>query len=260
MNNLVKQLGKRILGSVGLAISRKVEAAPSCNTFEAVLQSIVASEKMINVVQVGANDGSHNDPIYAFLMENKEFTKALLIEPQPDIIQYLKNAYTAHPNISIFNGAIGADDSLLLYRIKPALWSSFHAPYLKDAPDYRAPSGLTSANKAHVIKWAREYLDHSLSTEEAIEEIKVPCRRLRELLSEMNFPMKIHLLQVDAEGADDQVIYACDIDELRPSIINFESKHLGNDKKDDLEKYLTCNGYKLYDWNESDTLAIRRPA
>ena len=107
-------------------------------------------------------------------MNKKEATKALLIEPQPEIIKYLEASYASHPNISIFNGAIGKDSQLVLYRDKPHLWNSFHAPYLKEAPEYRAPSGLASINKQHVLNAAREYLDESCTVTDAIEQICVP--------------------------------------------------------------------------------------
>ena len=259
MRKLIKQFINRLLESRGLEIKRKIKAIPSCNTLEAVMQGVISSEKVVNVVQVGANDGAHGDPIHNLLMDNIESTKALLIEPQPDIIQYLKSSYVKHPNISIFNGAISKADHLSLYRIKPEFWDSFHAPYLEDAPNYRAPSGLASANIQHVINAAREYLDDMHNAENAVEEIRVPSKCLPDLLSEMNFPIKIHLLQVDAEGADDQVIYACNINELQPMVINYEYKHLDSDRKEKLEKFLIRNGYKLYNWNASDTLAIKRP-
>jgi len=88
---------------------------------------------------------------------------------------------------------------------------------------------------------------------------QVSCRQLHDLLSEMTFPPEIHLLQVDAEGADDQVINSCSRDTLRPQIINYESKHLNENRKNRLENFLTENRYRLYNWNAFDTLAIRLP-
>lgn len=257
MPKLIKMGINSILAKFGYEVRRKNKPARSCNSLEIMMQGIIAVMGTINVVQVGANDGSHNDPIHGLLTTNLNHTRALLIEPQHDIIQYLKNAYLSHPDITIFNGAIGADEKLILYRIKPELWSSFHAPYLKNAPDYRAPSGLTSANKEHVLNAARKYLNNNIDAEAAIEEIQVPCRRLGQLLAEMEFPMNIHLLQVDAEGADDQVLYACEIEKLRPLVINFEFKHLTDHRREKLVAYLIHNEYKLFDWNASDTLAIR---
>lgn len=260
MKSLIKQEVNRFVESIGLEIRRRVHAIPLTpfNFLETMLERVRSTEKMIHIVQIGANDGLHGDPIHNFLIQNKKFTKALLIEPQPDIIGYLKSTYAHHPNISIFNGAIGAEPKLLLYRIKPNLWSSFHAPWLIHAPHYRVPSGLTSANKELVMKAAGRYLDCHLSPENAIEKITVPCRRLKTLLSEMDFPMDIHLLQVDVEGEDDQVIYASDIDELQPTIINYESKLLSRIKRKKLHNYLSWHGYNLFHWNFSDTLAIQK--
>ena len=50
------------------------------------------------------------------------------------------DAYADHPAASIHNGAIGAGEQLVLYRIRPELWESIRGSYLKGAPAYRAPS------------------------------------------------------------------------------------------------------------------------
>lgn len=252
----IKKLIKGLVSLVGLEIGRKGRFQPSFNLLDVVLEAVASSQNMLNIVQVGANDGSHGDPIHNFLIENKDRTNALLIEPQPEIIPYLQRAYVEHPRVSIFKGAIGESESLLLYRIRPDLWSSFHAPYLRQAPEYRAASGLTSASREHVMKAARKYLDRNVSAEEAVETIEVPCRRLADLMSSMAFPMDIHVLQVDAEGADDQVIYACDIGELQPVVINFESMNLDKGRLADLESFLSRKGYKIFRWSKSDTVAI----
>ncbi|MFU8821693.1 MAG: hypothetical protein ACNA8G_09055 [Gammaproteobacteria bacterium] len=69
--------------------------------------------------------------------------------------------------------------------------------------------------------------------------------------------MTLHLLQVDAEGADDEVLYACNISELRPALINFESKHLVGQRMAKLQAFLSGLGYTLYQWNKTDTVALR---
>lgn len=258
MKITIKELLKWAMDSMGLEIRKKPEFVLPFNFLETILETVLSYEKKINIVQIGANDGVFGDPIHNFVMENKKFTNALLIEPQNEIIKYLKHAYSTHPNILIYNGAIGFEDNLLLYRIKPDLWRFFNAPYLKYAPEYRAPSGVTSANREHVFTAAKKYLDNNIEIEDALEKLYVPCKRLRVLLSEMKFPDKIHLLQIDTEGMDDQVIYASDIDYLQPTLINFESKNLNKKNKYKLEEYLSQIGYRLYNWNKSDTIAIKK--
>lgn len=253
----MKNLIKLILNRIGYEIKRSSKHNFTFNYIETLLLGIMTCERMINIVQIGSNDGKHSDPIYRIIMDNKDRSKVLLIEPQPEIIQYLKNNYSEHPRTSIYNGAVGENGYLSLHRIKPSYWDSFKAPYLKSAPTYRAPSGLASAKKEHVLNAAKKYLDNEIDVEDAIEEIKVPCKKLNNLLTEIKFPTNIHLLQVDAEGTDDKVLYSCDIEKLHPMIINYESMLLDNKKREKLDKYLFENGYICYNWNQSDTIALK---
>ena len=253
MANIFKQLANRM----GYELKRKYATLPQLDFLETLLLGTLAAEETLNIVQVGANDGSHSDPIHRFLMSHPHRTAVLLIEPQPDIITYLQASYADHPRAVIFNGAIGSSDQLVLYRIRPELWDSFRVSYLKGAPAYCAPSGLTSANRAQVVAAADRHLQGKTAAEDAVEELRVPCRQLKPLLDERGFPATIHLLQVDAEGADDEVLYACNIDTLRPAIINFESKHLDAARKAALESYLSGHGYTLYQWSRADTVALR---
>ena len=250
-------LVKRLAGRMGYELKKKHGTLPPLDFLETLLLGALAVDGRLNVVQVGANDGSHSDPIYRFLMGYKGSTTALLIEPQPEIISYLEDAYADHPAASTYNGAIGAGERLVLYRIRPDLWESFRVSYLKGAPAYRAPSGLTSGNKAHVLAAASRHLAGKVPAEEAVEELHVPCTELRPLLIQRSFPLQLHLLQVDAEGADDEVLYACNINELRPAIINFESKHLSGQRMAKLQAFLSGLGYTLYQWNKTDTVALR---
>lgn len=257
MARRVEKLGKKLFGALGLEVRRKSRFAPPLNFFETILEGLIAGRDMLNVVQVGANDGALNDPIHEFLMKHRQHTNALLIEPQPEIIPHLEAAYAGHPRITIYNGAIGADEELVLHRIRPSLWGEFRASYMQGAPAYRAPSGLTSADRDHVLQAARKYLPGAVDAEDAVEAFAVPCCRLPRLLEETGFPDRIHLLQVDAEGADDEVIRACDVPRLRPAVINFESRHLPAARREVLEALLTGEGYRLFHWHKSDTLAVR---
>jgi hypothetical protein len=120
-------------------------------------------------------------------MGNKKFTKALLIEPQSEIIPFLRKNYSEHPKIIIFNGAIGTSQYLTLFRIKPILWDFFNPPYLKNAPRNRVASGITSSNKKMVIDAVEKYLQTDVSLEEAIGKITIHCKKLELLLLEVSF-------------------------------------------------------------------------
>jgi hypothetical protein len=66
----------------------------------------------------------------------------------------------------------------------------------------------------------------------------------------------IDLLQIDAEGYDDQVIYNSSIDFFQPKYINFESKNLDKDNLENLIKYLKEKSYECIKWKTSDHLAV----
>lgn len=55
----------------------------------------------------------------------------------------------------------------------------------------------------------------------------------------------IDVLQIDAEGFDDQVIYASDIEKFLPPVINFEYGNLPPQRAKELSKYLAAHGYVL---------------
>ena len=223
---------------------------------EVLLQGYLAAKGRMNLVQVGANDGRINDPIHAFVMRNRALTRILLIEPQPEIIPFLKQNYAAHPDAHIHQGAIGPDDNLRLFRVKPALWAAYNPPYMKDAPAYRVPSGFTSSSIAHVRRHAEGNFRIEARLDDCIEELRGPCSTLHALIARLSWTQDIEVLQIDAEGADDEVIYASDIEHLRPRLINFERRHLSDQRQQTLAAFLAGQGYSLLNWSDSDSTAI----
>ena len=222
------------------------------------IRALLKRRGTLNIVQVGANDGEINDPIYKFVIENKDVTRILLIEPQPELIPFLKDNYKEHSHAYIFNGAIGPTEFLSLHRVRPSLWESFIPRYLKEAPTYRVPSGFASASRQFVLDHAAGNFRVNLPLEECVEEILVPCRVLKNLVSTFPFVSNINLLQIDTEGFDDVTIGSCNIDILKPSIINFEFMHLGAERLSRLLTYLNESGYMIFRWNENDMMAVRQ--
>lgn len=223
---------------------------------DVLLEGYLAAKGRINVVQIGANDGKINDPIFPFVMRNRSATRILLIEPQTEVVPFLRENYAGHPDATIHEGAIGNAEALHLYRVKPALWNAYNPPYLKDAPAYRVPSGFTSSSIDHVRQHAKGNFRIDAPLDECIEQISVPCTALHALLARLSWGFDVDVLQIDAEGADDEVIYAADTDRLRPRLINYERSHLSEGRRQKLETFLAHQGYKILHWSGSDTTAI----
>ncbi|QNU64507.1 glycosyltransferase [Vreelandella titanicae] len=223
------------------------------------MQAIIDNKNYTKVVQVGANDGCINDPIYEVVMRNKDKTKVLLIEPQSNILEHLEKNYAFHPEAHIANYAVGPDSLLTLYRIKPAYYGLFTKRYLHDSPNYRVPSGFSSFDKKHVIKHAQGNFPKNTKIDNAIEKLEVPSRDLLTILDTTSWEeQKIDILQVDAEGMDDKVIYSCNIEVTQPKLINFERAHLSQQAYRDLCVYLSGLNYELYNYSVLDTLAVKK--
>ncbi|MBZ0331719.1 glycosyltransferase [Halomonas sp. ANAO-440] len=250
-DKLIGQLSEAVLGRDKNGILRINDPG----LFKRLISKALHLSKLVCIVQVGANDGKINDPIYDLVIKNKGKTKIALIEPQVDVIPYLEYNYRAHPQATVFNCAVGEPGTLILFRLKPEYYDVLVRTYLKESPSYRVPTGFSSFDKGHVIKHVRGKLPDNLRIEDAIEAIEVPCVNLEEIASKLDWEDGYDVLQIDTEGMDDAVIYASSIEKFRPKIINFEHVHLSHDSYRELCAYLASLGYTLYRYSGSDTLA-----
>lgn len=225
------------------------------NLFETLLLSLY-TDRPATIIQIGACDGAINDPIYDAVKNKIKVKTIVLIEPQPDLIPILTKNYAFHRDARVINNAIGESGSLILFRLKKDYWTIFRRNYLKDAPEYRVPSGFVSQSYDHVVKHVRGNLPEGINLNEAIEELKIPSKELAEVLQSEGIT-RFDVLQVDVEGFDDEVIYRSSIKKYRPSIIHFEHMHLHETNKMKLYEFLKECGYLINEYSDSDTLATR---
>ncbi len=216
-----------------------------------------ASISKLRIVQVGANDGRINDPLYTIIKRHVDSTSILLIEPQVEVVEFLRDNYSFHREAIIWSGAIGATDRLSFYRLMPEFYDIFIKRYLEDSPSYRVPSGFTSTNYDHVLKHIAGNLPKDLSPEDVIEEVSYRCAPLLSVIDSIGWSDRsIDVLQVDAEGGDDEVLYASSLSTTSPVIINYEHLHLGRERQYDLTNYLGRLGYKYVIYDSANTMAI----
>lgn len=251
-----KDLKKNESSHQGESLPNFITEKKSPHIYSTLLEEIISSKGFSNIVQIGANDGKINDPIYDFVTKNNKSTKIGLIEPQANLIPFLKNNYKSHPDAEVLNCAIGPGGSLTLHRVKPSIYDIFVNRYLHGSPSYRVPSGFASFDKDHVLKHIAGNLPPEISSLDAIESVDIPCYSLLEALKKLGWEDNaVDVIQVDTEGMDDLVIYECSISEIKPSIINFEHSHLSSSSYKNLCKMLHENGYSIYKYSRSDTLA-----
>ena len=221
---------------------------------EGALYGLLALIPKINIVQIGANDGSSGDPVHRFIRSAWNQTNLLLCEPQPELISLLTETYRGHPSLQIFPGSVTPGGSeLILYRVRPDCWPQMHAGYAIESPCHAAPSGIASVNYLHVANFVRRW--STLDPESAIEELKPEALSVPSFIKCYLQAQPVHVLQVDVEGLDVALVQEALDPGLRPNIINFEHSHADETSLTELCHRLEACQYRVFK-GESDVLAV----
>jgi len=253
-----KSMVNRLLGKAGIKIDYTSYLDEQPGLYRNVLKALLSVTDNFNIIQVGANDGKFNDPIYDIVKQNKFSTNIILVEPQSEIMPMLKANYSYHPSVEIYNKAIGKDQSSIeLYRIQEEYWDQINPDYAKDWPDYRAATGLTTSNKSQLLDYISKHVSPELRQESLIERYDVDIVQPQTILRYSDIMKEVHLLQVDSEGMDDEIVYSFIDDEIMPNIINIERTHLTEDERKQYNSKLSHYGYESLNYTSEETLSIK---
>ena len=195
---MLKEFLKLLAAKTGHKISKQLPFFLNHNeslvqiTFEHVLSELITSVGNCQFIQVGANDGSINDPIRKFIIKN--YLKGVMIEPQPKIFEKLKINYEKL-DLENFLENIAIDHesgSRNLYTVKnPSnpndLWA--HA--------------AASFDRTHIEKMLSQ--DSLNASDGCIEKVAVRCENFEYILDKYEIS-KLDLLQIDAEGYDFELL------------------------------------------------------
>lgn len=186
---------------------------------------------------VGANDGITNDHVYPFARKGR--WRGLAIEPVPGCFSELEKVYRNLP-VKLFNVAIHETDSFAtLHFLDPAKASL--PPWAK---------GVGSFDPERL-----EIVDELPGTAGAITELRVPCRRLDDLIDETGFE-RIDLVVIDTEGYDAAVLRQVRFDDWGVRTVIFEHTLLSAADLDSSKSLLERNGFTIQK-DEFDVLATR---
>lgn len=190
-------------------------------------------------VQIGANNGRRDDPINHLLVKYKEDVKGIAVEPVQEYFDELQITYETFPKIKLVKKAIhNSESEKLIYKINPSL---------TEIEDYYR--GMASFDRSNFTK-------DGVSDNNIISE-KIACTSLMNLLREEKIN-KLHLLQIDAEGYDIEIIRSIDFNKIKPRIINFEHRWefglISDNEMLSIIKLLMDNKYKLI-INGNDAIA-----
>lgn len=211
----------------------------SVSTFDMAVTTLMCKvTEEVKFIQVGANDGVYGDPLRKFIINHP--WKGILLEPQPEIFRKLQANYgSVQDRLEFRNCAIGLDGTgVTMYRKRE-----------DNDSDNTYASSVASVN-ANVVAGQLH------AKRATLEAVNVPSVTLDTLIEETGFA-DFHLLQIDTEGFDYQVLSTIDLRKFKPYLIQFEHGHLTPDAITAAVSYLKDNDYKiLYGGHQSDTLAI----
>jgi FkbM family methyltransferase len=200
-----------------------------------------ATRKSVFVLQVGANDGKVNDPMYRFFQRPN--WGGVLLEPQRDVYEKeLTKNYQGYTNVILENAAIAPQSGTKeLYKIafSSARWATGLSSFEKQ-------SILNLIHSGYVEKCAKsegvlvpERIDDYITTE------VVRCTSFKDLISRHNIS-KIDILAIDTEGYDYEIIKMFDLNKMKPDMIVYENIHLNEADARACESYLIKHNYKVY--------------
>lgn len=182
------------------------------------------------VLQIGAYDGKFDDPIAGLI--RKYGWHGLLVEPQIQAFEQLRENYRDQTQLRFENAAVGDHDgTLTMYSLRDV------------------SSHLASFDRRHLVR-------HSQRPGDIIEH-EVQSLTLNTLLSRHGVK-RVDLLQIDAEGYDGEIIRAIDFAQLRPPLIRYEHANLLEAERNDCIELLVSKGYRIF-LEDSDTIAFRQP-
>lgn len=188
----------------------------------------VKQKGTIRVLQIGAFDGHACDPLVEILQD--ENISAILMEPQRIPYERLVERYGNNPRVSLINAAVAEHDGVVKLYVpgsvaspKASLIAQHHRRFGSDAKDVR--------------------------------ELEVPSVSVGSLVK-MFHGERLHLLQVDIEGMDYQILKWFFDAGVEPDVLNFESLHLSRAERLASRQLLNARGYW---WIESDqdTFALK---
>jgi FkbM family methyltransferase len=193
----------------------------------------------LTFVQVGAYDGQSHDPLNKLLQRMP--WRGVLLEPQPDAFQRLRETYKRNTRLTLINAAIAEKDGKrTLYCVGRKAIGSHWA------------QELASFDKAHLLKHAA----YVPNIGDCIEELSVECITFDTLFERTNIN-HLDMIQIDTEGYDYEIIKLFDVKARKPSIVNFEHAHLSDDDWNSSVNMLISCGYQVA-LTGHDTLAYLR--
>ena len=175
--------------------------------------------------QVGANDGSMNDPITKLVHKNR--WKGILFEPVPCYFEKLRAHYADMPDLILVNGACGDASAVLDF---------YEVPDTADIP-FPWMRGLSSFSRETV----RKHFQSEAQFAAHVRQVQVRTEPLNACLDAHGIE-RCDFLVIDTEGFEPNVLQGIDCERFGVSLVVMEHEHLSPDARDRCVDMLASQG------------------
>jgi FkbM family methyltransferase len=190
---------------------------------------MVGESTIRNFVEIGANDGKKNDPLYYYI--KKYGWRGILVEPDPVNFKKLKENYRGVEGLIFENTGIGPEPGkMLFYKIKDIT---------DQEPGWYDQVG--SFDKKTFLK----NIAYGKGLDQRIVAEPLQVIRFDELLEKNNF-RAVDLLHLDAEGFDYRILRSIDFAKNNIRMVLFESEWMTKSELKELIEYLRNHQYRVY--------------
>ena len=211
-----------------------------------------ALRRPVRVVQFGANSGdSENDPLWHRINVTERSGAALeavLVEPVPHLYARLARNYApwARSVATLWGAACGRDARpgstlpFIGFRENASAYEYYNSRQKQRVRWPEAFQQLGSFSKRFLL-----HLTAASEEELAIATVvhQVPCVSVRSVMCGRGWGAgSVDYLHIDAEGFDDQVLYASEVEITRPLIVRLEAQHIDGPSA---VKHLEERGYRV---------------
>lgn len=183
-------------------------------------------------VEIGANDGDHDDHLRPFILSRR--WSGLMVEPVPYIFEKLRANYAAIEGITPVNVAVADSDGELPFFHLADPSEDDSAASLPEWAD-----GVGSFSREAVLSHARLLPD----IERLVVETRVPVVTFDSLCRRHGID-HVDLIVVDTEGHDRQILESIDLGTWHPRLVVYEHYHLSAEEQTGCRAYLETAGYE----------------
>lgn len=220
------------------------------NKIEETIHLFSRSNSEFRFIQIGANDGLTNDPIFKFIIANN--WSGIRIEPLSIPFKKLQKLHKSNKRIKLLNCLAGDQNgSQVLYQLSfsSSRWATGIASLNRDALQKQIDIGYVAKRAAKNNESLPQNPDEWITSKE------IPMMELNSLI-ETGFKKAPDLLQIDTEGYDLVLINHLNLEKHVPAMICFEKAHASESELEDCLARLTKFGYQFVSSN-MDILAFQ---